>query len=308
MKDRRMTLKQIETFRIVMQTGSMTETASRLHTSQPQISRVIGQLEAVVGFALFERRGTRLSASLDGKRFLQDVEKAFVGLEVLEAAASNIRSFAGERLSVAAMPRIAGGLLTRAVVNLKKELPESLVTIHSGAASTVNTWVASGLCDLGAAILYGDDTPGLRVETLMQMDCVVVFPKGHRFAHLEQVEAADLNGEDFVSFPVGSAPRERIDQALATAGAKPRTVLESDLGASVCAFVSAGLGVSVINPFAAFEEQRTGNFEVRALKPAMPIRLVLLRPSDAPESRLVMRFIKHLKRVVQAEQKRHERL
>eukprot|EP01032_Pedospumella_encystans_P034387 gene34387-38872_t len=172
MTTRRMTLKHIEAFRIVMQTGSMTEAARRLHTSQPQVSRLVSQLEAIVGFLLFERRGTRLLPSLDGKRFFQDVEKAFVGLEGLEGAASNIRSFGGDRLAVAAMPRIAGGLLSKAVAQFKAEHPETLLTIHSGAAATVNTWVSSGLCELGLAILYGDDVPGMQVQTLLTMDCV----------------------------------------------------------------------------------------------------------------------------------------
>lgn len=298
-----MTLRQIEAFRIVMQTGSMTEAARRLHTSQPQVSRVIAQLEAVVGFALFERHGTRLSPSQDGKRFLQDVDKVFVGLEVLEAAALNIRSFGGERLAVAAMPRLAGGMVTQAVIDLKREHPETLVTIHSGAAGTVNTWVGSGLCDLGLAVLYGGDPPGLRVETLVQTDCVVVLPRGHRLARRRQVLAADLEGEDFISFPLGSAPRERIDQALAAAGARPRTVLESDLGSSVCALVAAGLGVGVINPLAAFQEQRAGELVVRPFRPALAIRLALLLPPDAPDSRLVADFVRRVRRVAQAERR-----
>ncbi|WP_296723759.1 LysR substrate-binding domain-containing protein [Variovorax sp.] len=298
MTTRRMTLKHIEAFRIVMQTGSMTEAARRLHTSQPQVSRLVSQLEAIVGFLLFERRGTRLLPSLDGKRFFQDVEKAFVGLEGLEGAASNIRSFGGDRLAVAAMPRIAGGLLSKAVAQFKAEHPEALLTIHSGAAATVNTWVSSGLCELGLAILYGDDVPGMQVQTLLTMDCVAVLPIGHRLAKRKQVAAADLEGEAFVSFPLGSAPRERIDRVLAAAGARTRTVLESDLGASVCALVAAGLGVSVLNPLAALEERRNLELAVRAFVPAIPVRLALLLPPDAPDSRLVSAFADQVRAVI----------
>ena len=293
-----MSLKHIEAFRVVMQTGSMTEAARRLHTSQPQVSRLVSQLETIVGFALFERRGTRLLPCLDGKRFFQDVEKTFAGLQGLEAAASNIRSFGGDRLVVAAMPRIAGGVLTKAVARFKAEHPETLVTIHSGAAATVDTWISSGLCELGLAILYGDDTPGMQVHTLARMDCVAVLPKGHRLAKRKRVQAADLEGEDLISFPMGSGPRERIDRILAAAGTRPRTVLESDLGSSVCALVAAGLGVSVINPLAALEEQRNHALEVRAFSPAIPVRLALLVPPAAPDSRLVTAFTSCLRKVI----------
>jgi len=297
-----MTLKHIEAFRVVMQTGSMTEASRRLYTSQPQVSRLVSQLESIVRFSLFERHGTRLLPTLDGKRFFEDVEKAFVGLAGLEAAASNIRSFGGHRLSVAAMPRLAAGLLTRAVAQFKLDCPDSLVTIRSGAAAAVDTWVGSGLCDVGLAILYTEAT-SLRVETLLAMDCVAVLPKAHRLTRLKEIRAADLEDEAFISFPVGSEPRERIDQVLAAGGIKPRTVLESDLGASICALVAAGLGVSVINPLAAREEKQISGVELRPFKPRIPVRLAMLFPTDAQPSRLVTAFTDVVRKLTEPELK-----
>lgn len=295
-----MTLKHLEAFRLVMSTGSMTEASRVLHTSQPQISRLIAQLEAIAGFTLFDRSGTRLSPSLDGQRFFRDVEKAFAGLQSLEAAALNIRTFGGERLAVAAMARIAGGLLSQAVVRFKAAYPQALVTIHSGAASTINTWVSSGLCELGLAILYGADPPGVQVQTLLNMDCVVLLPRQHPLARRPLVRARDLDEEAFVSFPRGSDPRERIDRVWASEGVHPRTVLESDLGASVCALVAAGLGVSVINPLAAMEEQRQHDFVVRRLEPAITVRLALLLAPDAPQSRMVSAFSEFVGEVIES--------
>lgn len=290
-----MSLKHIEAFRVVMQTGSMTEAARRLYTSQPQVSRLIAQLEEIVGFALFERVGTRLSPSADGKRFFQDVEKVFSGLQGLQTAAANIRTFSGDRLTVAAMPRIAGGVLSRAVAQFTQQFPGTLVTIHSGAAATVNTWVSSGLCELGLAILYDSDPPGMEVVNLLSMDCVCVLPKAHPLARKTQIHASDLAGQPFISFPLGSEPRERIDRILVAERIKPRTVVESDLGASVCALVAAGLGISVINPLAAREEQRHLAMEVRPFTPAVTIRLAILLPPGASHSRLTVTFMEYVR-------------
>lgn len=301
MTTRRMSLKHIEAFRAVMQTGSMTEAARRLHTSQPQVSRLVSQLEAIVGFALFDRIGTRLLPSIDGKRFFQDVEKAFAGLQGLESAASNIRTFGGDRLAVAAMPRIAGGIVSKAVARFKRDNPDTLVTIHSGAASTVNTWISSGLCELGLAVLYDEDPPGIDVVVLLSMDCVCILPKQHRLAQKKQIHAVDLDGEDFVSFPLGSGPRERIDRILVASGIKPKTALESDLGASVCSLVADGMGVSVINPLAALEEQRYLDIEVRPFKPAVTVRLGIMQAPGAPHSRLMAAFTEHVREVLDSE-------
>ena len=63
-----MNFKQIEAFRAVMLTGSMTAAAQKLHTSQPNVSRVIGKLETEIAakteqlMADMDTAGTTLSA------------------------------------------------------------------------------------------------------------------------------------------------------------------------------------------------------------------------------------------------------
>ncbi|HVL77579.1 MAG TPA: LysR family transcriptional regulator, partial [Noviherbaspirillum sp.] len=44
-----MNLKEVEAFRAVMLTGSMTAAAQQMHTSQPNISRLIARLEKSLG-------------------------------------------------------------------------------------------------------------------------------------------------------------------------------------------------------------------------------------------------------------------
>jgi DNA-binding transcriptional LysR family regulator len=300
MATRRMGLKHIEAFRAVMLAGSMTEASRRMHTSQPQISRLIGQLEAMVQFALFDRNGSRLTPTVDGARFFAEVEKTFVGLSGLEAAASNIRSFGGDRLSLAAMPRLAGGLLTRAVAAFKADHPDVLVTIHTGSAGAVSSWISSGFCDAGLAMLYAD-VSGMRVEPILTMDCVVVLPKGHRLTKLKRIRPIDLAKEAFISFPIGSPPRDQIDQVFNAAGVERRTVLESDLGASVCAFVAAGLGVSLINPLAALEEHRLSGIELRPFSPSVPVTLAMLFPPYEGGSRLVKLFAGYARKAMAPE-------
>ena len=58
-----------------MMTGSMTAAARWVHTSQPHVSRLIAQLEAITQFPLFDRNGSRLTPTQDGSRFFQEVEK-----------------------------------------------------------------------------------------------------------------------------------------------------------------------------------------------------------------------------------------
>ena len=56
----KLTHRQIEVFRAVMNAGQVTHAAEALHTSQPTVSRELARLEQVLGIDLFERVRGRL--------------------------------------------------------------------------------------------------------------------------------------------------------------------------------------------------------------------------------------------------------
>jgi Transcriptional regulator len=74
-----MNQRQIDAFRLVMLRGSMTAAAEELGTSQPSISRLIAELEASTGLALFTRNGGRSSGHGCGERVLSRSGPEFCG-------------------------------------------------------------------------------------------------------------------------------------------------------------------------------------------------------------------------------------
>ena len=289
MTRRPISFRHIEAFRAVMGTGSMTEASRRLHTSQPQVSRLIGQLEAATGLPLFDRGGSRLVPTLDGTRFHAEVERAFVGLQSLEMAAARIRAFGAERLRVAAMPRLAGGLLARAVARFRQDHPDLVVAIHSGDDDAVNEWISTGVCDAAITMVYGD-RPSEGLDHVMTLDCVAILPVGHPLAERTLLNLGDLRGESFIASPLGTALRARIDAMLAAAGVEVVVTAEAALGSAICTLVAAGLGISVMNPLAAYEEAMVSPIVIRPIAPALPVHFALLFPPDHTRSRLVQAF------------------
>ena len=63
-----MNCRQIECFRAVMHTGSMTLAAAQLHTSQPNGSRAIALLQRETQPQLFERVGQRVVPTPEAHR------------------------------------------------------------------------------------------------------------------------------------------------------------------------------------------------------------------------------------------------
>ena len=63
------TLRQIEAFRGVMVTGTVTQAARMLEVSQPAVSRMISYLEREIGFKLFIRANRQLIPTDEGRAF-----------------------------------------------------------------------------------------------------------------------------------------------------------------------------------------------------------------------------------------------
>ena len=278
----------------------MTAAARTMHTSQPQVSRLISQLETITQFPVFERNGSRLTPTQDGLRFHREVEKTFAGLVELESVAANIRSFSSARLSVAAMPRLAGDLLVKIVAQFHAAHPDVLVSIHSGNAVNVKDWVRSGFCDTGLALLAGDAS-GIRVEPISSLRCVAVLPKGHSLCRLRRLKPAHFANQRFISPTGESHLRSTIDDAFAAEHVSRHLVAEASLGSSVCALVRAGMGVSIVNPLAARDEYVIGGIEVRPFSVDIPNEVALLYPTYQAQTRLVNAFAQIARPVIRAE-------
>lgn len=201
---------------------------------------------------------------------------------------------------MAAMPRLAGGLLTQAAARFKADHLDVMISIRSGTASTVHHWVSSGFCDIGLAMLYSE-AAGVEVEPVLTTNCVAIMPPGHRLARKKSLEPADFAGEAFISFPSGSPLCDRIDTIFNAAGVARAIVAETDLGASVCTLVAAGLGISLINPLAAYEESHGAGLAVRPFEPTVPINIALLYPPSGTRSRLVSVFGRYVQDIMTAE-------
>jgi DNA-binding transcriptional LysR family regulator len=240
-----MIFKQVEAFRIVMMTRSMTVAASLLHTSQPNISRWIALLEKKVGFQLFQRRGTRLIPTPEATEFYADVERAFIGLDSLNDTADSIRRRGTGFLRVGAVGSIAQCILPNAIQKLSQFFSDISIVVNTGNSDLVAKWIATGYCDIGFCV-YPADLPGLHYELIDTAFGVGIVCDSHRLAGREVLYPSDFDGEKFISMPKGTLFRNAIDRHFRNSSRI--LLLEIPYIMTICALVGRGLGVSIVNP------------------------------------------------------------
>jgi DNA-binding transcriptional LysR family regulator len=273
-----MNFKQIEAFRTVMLTGSMTLAAQQLHTSQPNVSRIIGKLEGEIGLQLFERHAGRIVPTRAAEAFAREVERAFVGLDSVAEAARSIREFGAGTLRVAAAASVSMSVLPVALRAFSARYPSVRVVVDTSESSVIAHWVATRHCDIGFAS-YVADKPGVVATLLHSENAVCVMPADHRLARRRRITPHDLQGERFISLPIGSASRRAIDEVFEDD--RRIMALETPFAATICGMVREGLGLSLVNPIVSRATRFAGVRELPFV-PHIPFCTYMLRAQLAP--------------------------
>lgn len=253
----RINARQTEAFRAMMLTGSVTEAAALMAVTQPAVSRLLRDFQALLNIKLFEKRGTGLVPTAAASALYTEVERSFIGLERITAAAEEIRGRRTGSVRVAALPALANGYLPRIMGRFLMERPNLTLSCFGVISPIVVDWVLNNQCDVGFAevpIVHAG-LPSVRLPALPR---VAIMPEGHRLATKSRLVPRDFEGESFVSLTAGSTGRHLIDQAFNRDDVRRVLRVETSLSEIMCGMVSSGLGVAICDPFTAREFEGRG--------------------------------------------------
>ncbi|WP_018717208.1 LysR family transcriptional regulator [Arhodomonas aquaeolei] len=277
------TVKQLRAFVVSAQSDSFAEASERLHLSQPALSLAIRKLESGVGGALFARSGRHMTLTPEGQAFLP------VAVRLLndwtEAFADLTELFSKQRgkVTVAALPTLAAGLLPPVISTFGERHPRVNLSVHDVLADEVGQRVREGRADIGVSVppLDSDD---LAFEPLLLDRYVAVCPEGHPLLVGETVAWAALAGVPFIGINRLSSARQAIDRVMAEVGGTLDIRCEVNQIATVGRMVAAGMGISVL-PALSFRQIAAAGLGHRPLvEPVIERRLGIITRRRQPLS------------------------
>lgn len=283
------TLRQIEAFRAVMEAGTVIEAAGLMHLSQPAVSRLIGDLEATLGYALFARVRGRLVPTDEAHVLYAEVQRAFIGLNQIAQTAKDIRTHQVGRIRLITMPALSGGALPQAIAAFLHANPGTSISFEVRPRRRVLEWMSFQQMDIGLATLPVND-PAIRVIPVARSRYVCLLPPGHRLIKKERIHIRDLEGEEFISIMPEAQIRAWVDNLFESSGINRRTRLDVRTSGVVLSLVSAGAGIGLVDLFG-IEQGRLDHVTVRPMEPDLSVDVALLVPAARSESRLVSAFI-----------------
>lgn len=281
--------RQIEAFRAVMLTRSMTDAAHILSVTQPAVSRLLQDFEIEVGFCLFTRRKGGLLPSTEASRLFEEVQRSFKGRDNIENAITRIRNRQEGVLRVAAMPAMTPWFLPKIIKHLLDQHDGLSISLQTHNSPTVADRVRERSYDVGFA-MTPVDTAGLEIGEVRRAKCVCVLPKHHRLVKQPVIDLHDLEGESFISLAEGTTTRMKIDAAFTAANVRRRLGLETRTSATVCGMVLHGLGVGIIEPFSAINFTEQGGV-VKPLIQEIDFSFVRILPPGAHRPAALTNFL-----------------
>jgi DNA-binding transcriptional LysR family regulator len=284
-----MNLKRLQAFRAVLEAGSVTVAARRLHTTQPAVSRLISDLERELGLALFLRARQRLVPTAEGLAFFREAERALAAVDRIVDIARDIRILEGAHLRVVAGMVAAFGIMPAATKALLDLHPKVHVTLEIKDVRDIADWVATGPFDVGITRMPLEDAR-VECEPLVTGQCVLVMPPDHRLVRKRVVSVRDLAGERMVQTSQGNIHRELVAGAFSSAGVPYAGSVDTPTGISACQFVAKRLGLAVMDPYA-FRAAKGFGLVARPIRPALEFSLGFFFPANRPRSNLVKAFV-----------------
>ncbi len=274
--------RQIEAFKAVMETGTVVKAAEVMYLSQPAVSRLLSDLEAGIGYRLFERRKGRLTPRHEARELYAEVDKAFISLRVLQHAADRIGRIHADRLRVVALPGLSFGPVARMTAKFLAENQTARLSVQVSSRREVVDAVAQERFDLGLTTLPIDH-PGIEARVIKRVAFDCVMSRDHPLAERETITAADMAGFSYISI-FGEVP-------LRLCGQIHRTLRHNDVGPAIrfdcsetmlaCATAAEGYGV-VFSPDCCVNDQMRAHLRVVPFAPEIAIDIGVIQPKDRP--------------------------
>jgi DNA-binding transcriptional LysR family regulator len=300
---RRLRLRHLELLVALADAGTMRAAATKLHLSQPALSKMLGEVEAGFGARLFERSPQGLAANPLGEAAIYRARVIFGELSRGKEEVDALRTGATGVLRLGTLSVTAS--VPRAIAHLRRSHPGARVQVQEGRVRDLVQRLLDGDLDgvFGAItpeLLTSDLLPLLRPEVLLKDELCVLCSQGHPMARKRGLGWADLRASDWVAPPKDTLVRQALMTAFLNGGLEP-PVPAIEVLSSVTIGAVLRLDPSLVGAVRAEhaqDEVARGGLRRLAVRPAIPMPSLGLytRRSAGPPVPLVSAFATALRR------------
>ena len=188
------------------------QAARDTHMSQPAASKVLKDMETVLGVPLFERLPRGVRPTLYGETLIRHVRMALANLSQGQDSIAALQAGLTGQVDIGVILTPSMTLVPQAIVRTKAVAPRLCVGVSVGTSHELVARLKNGQLDfLIARVLEQEDDSDLLYEDLAEETECAVVRLGHPLLARSALRLEDLAGEAWILSPRGSILRHRFD-------------------------------------------------------------------------------------------------
>ena len=221
---RTLRIRHIELLVALSETPTMRGAATRLHLSQPSISKMLGEIESCFAARLFERDHQGIRANALG------ASVAFRARAVLNELARATEDVDAMQSGITAVLRVGAPSVTAAVpaaiVELRRRMPGTAVQLREGRVDELVRRLLEGELDCVFAavtpeLMTSEMVPLLEPVVLLKDELCVLASLSNRELTNRKLNWSDLQAAHWVAPPKETLVRQAFMTAFVNGGATP---------------------------------------------------------------------------------------
>ncbi len=288
------TIRQLQFFVAVAETGSVSGAARALSISQSSVTEAIQSLEADLGVTLFDRRARGLDLTHKGSLFLRHATQI---LGDVSNARMAFREDAGQmagRLSLGVTSLVAGYVLSDILSRFRRAWPQVELSAIEDSGDYLQHLLIGGELDVTVMLTSSiRDRAAMHVETLLVSPYRLWLPLGHPLAEAEFIALEQLAGEPLILLTVDEI-EESTRTLMAAMAVKPDVAFRTRSVEAVRSLVATGAGVALLPSLVYRPWSLEGDrIEIRDVSGDLPsVQVGLCWRKGAPLSPIARAFIR----------------
>lgn len=216
----RLKLSHFRLIAAITEYGQLSPAAASLSMTQPAASRMLTQIESIVGAPLFERHARGMNLTEVGRLIARHADTLLTELRAAILEVDEFKLGKGGRVCVGAVTGAAVGYVMPAIQKLKASSPNADVHIDVAPSDALIRDLLAGHFDFVLGRVPPPFDPRDFVIACGRVETVdLVVRKDHPLAGANAVSIADLGGFEWIMQSVGAPVRMAVEDAFLEAGA-----------------------------------------------------------------------------------------
>lgn len=245
----RLKLRHLQLLTTLDDQRNLARSAAILSITQPAASKLLSEVESMLGLVLFERLPRGMEPNLYGEVLVRRARSVLIELEAAAKELGAMRAGAAGQVTIGAVTGPASGPVVRAVEHMRRTRPGMAITVLVETSGPLITRLLEGRLDFAVArIPPGVDTASLDYRELADEEISLFVGEKHSLLQQPSLTLATLAAQPWVLQPPGTLLRRRIDALFRAVGLAPPTeVLNTDSVMLSLSIIARGSAITALS-------------------------------------------------------------